>query len=116
IDPYDNWPPRAGEGLFVSGWQYQNRVAALERWSVPANAYRQLSRRFGRPPLVEDTYGAQPARRLVKGAAASRGSAGARLVARDRSALARALRPAVGDVQLRPLRRSFPLGHVPDRR
>jgi predicted AlkP superfamily phosphohydrolase/phosphomutase len=66
IDPYDHWPPSAGEGVFVSGWQYRNRVAALERWSVPAGAHRRLSRRFGAPPLLEDAYGAQPARRLLE--------------------------------------------------
>jgi predicted AlkP superfamily phosphohydrolase/phosphomutase len=65
IDPYDNWPPAAGEGLFVSGWQYRNRVAALERWSVPKDAHRELSRRFGSPALLEDAYGAQPAKRLL---------------------------------------------------
>lgn len=65
IDPYDNWPPSSGDGLFLSGWQYRNRVAALERWSVPEGAHRKLSRRFGAPPLLEDTYGAQPARRLL---------------------------------------------------
>jgi predicted AlkP superfamily phosphohydrolase/phosphomutase len=66
VDPYDHWPPRTGEGVFISGWQYRNRVMALERWSVPRDAYRTLSRRFGSPPLVEDSYGAQPARRLLE--------------------------------------------------
>src|SRR5256714_3176608 len=66
VDPYDNWPPRSGEGVFVSGWQYRNRVAALERWSVPPGAHASLSRRFGAPPLVGDAYGAQPTRRLVQ--------------------------------------------------
>jgi nucleotide-binding universal stress UspA family protein len=66
VDPYDNWPPRSGDGVFVSGWQYRNRVAALERWSVPPKAHASLSRRFGAPPLVEDAYGEQPARRLVE--------------------------------------------------
>jgi predicted AlkP superfamily phosphohydrolase/phosphomutase len=66
VDPYDHWPPSSGEGLFVSGWQYRNRVAALERWSVPADAHRKLSRRFGAPPLLEDAYGAQPAARLLE--------------------------------------------------
>ena len=65
IDPYDNWPPSSGEGLFVSGWQYRNRVAALERWSVPSDAHRKLSRRFGAPALLEDAYGAQPKSRLL---------------------------------------------------
>jgi predicted AlkP superfamily phosphohydrolase/phosphomutase len=65
VDPYDNWPPRNGNGVFVSGWQYRNRVMALERWSVPRNVYRKFSGRFGAPPLVEDSYGAQPARRLL---------------------------------------------------
>src|SRR4051812_25461404 len=49
VDPYDNWPPSRGEGLFVCGWQYRNRVNALERWSVPEDAHRRLSRRFGKP-------------------------------------------------------------------
>jgi predicted AlkP superfamily phosphohydrolase/phosphomutase len=66
VDPYDHWPPSSGEGVFVSGWQYRNRVAALERWSVPADAHRKLSRRFGPPALLEDAYGAQPARRLLE--------------------------------------------------
>jgi predicted AlkP superfamily phosphohydrolase/phosphomutase len=90
VDPYDNWPPRAGEGVFVSGWQYRNRVAALERWSIPAEAHRTLSRRFGRPPLVEDAYGAQPLGRLRRArrhlvAAPARVSAAVRhLLARER--------------------------------
>jgi predicted AlkP superfamily phosphohydrolase/phosphomutase len=66
VDPYDNWPPRSGDGVFVSGWQYRNRVAALERWSVPPRVHASLSRRFGAPPLVEDAYGEQPTRRLVQ--------------------------------------------------
>jgi len=66
VDPYDNWPPRSGDGVFVSGWQYRNRVAALERWSVPPKAHSSLSRRFGGAPLVEDAYGAQPTRRLLR--------------------------------------------------
>src|SRR4029079_8658132 len=66
VDPYDNWSPRKGEGVFVSGWQYRNRIGALEPWSIPRNAYRKFSRRFGAPPLVEDSYGAQPARRLLE--------------------------------------------------
>src|SRR5205085_7474982 len=66
VDPYDNWPPRSGDGVFVSGWQYRNRVAALERWSVPPKAHASLSGRFGAPPLVEDAYGEQPTRRLVQ--------------------------------------------------
>jgi hypothetical protein len=66
VDPYDNWPPRAGDGVFISGWQYRNRLMALERWSRPRRAHRAFARQFGAPPLVEDSYGAQPARRLVE--------------------------------------------------
>ena len=90
VDPYDNWPPRSGDGVFVSGWQYRNRVAALERWSVPPKAHASLSRRFGSPPLVEDAYGDQPTRRLVEArrrllAAPARVSAAVRhLLARER--------------------------------
>jgi predicted AlkP superfamily phosphohydrolase/phosphomutase len=66
VDPYDNWPPQRGNGVFLSGWQYRNRVMALEPWSVPRHAYRNFSNRFGSPPLVEDTYGAQPKQRLLE--------------------------------------------------
>lgn len=65
VDPYDHWRPRRLNGVCVNGWQYRNRVAALERFSVPADAGRELTRRFGPAPLVEDTYGAQPGRRLL---------------------------------------------------
>ena len=66
VDPYDNWPPQKGNGVFISGWQYRNRLMALEQWSVPRNAYRKFSGQFGAPPLVEDSYGAQPVRRLLE--------------------------------------------------
>src|SRR5437016_9447364 len=65
IDPYDMWRPAAMTGACINGWQYPNRIAALERWSVPASLHRSLSRTLGRAPLVEDSYGAQPARRLL---------------------------------------------------
>lgn len=65
VDPYDHWRPRRLNGVCVNGWQYRNRVAALERFSIPADAGRELTRRFGPAPLVEDTYGAQPGRRLL---------------------------------------------------
>jgi predicted AlkP superfamily phosphohydrolase/phosphomutase len=65
VDPYDHWRPRRLNGVCVNGWQYRNRVAALERFSVPKAAGRELERRFGPAPLVEDAYGAQPGRRLL---------------------------------------------------
>jgi predicted AlkP superfamily phosphohydrolase/phosphomutase len=65
VDPYDSWRPSRAAGLVVSGWQYRNRIAALERWSVPHGAHRELSRRFGAPPFVEDAYGRQSGRDLL---------------------------------------------------
>jgi predicted AlkP superfamily phosphohydrolase/phosphomutase len=63
VDPYVSWPPRAMNGACISGWQFSNRII-LQRWASPPGELRRLSRRFGRPPLVEEALGAPTPRRL----------------------------------------------------
>ena len=56
VDPYQGWAPDEGDGLWVSGWQFQNRMV-LPRWSVPRDALSQSARTLGRPPAAETTFG-----------------------------------------------------------
>jgi predicted AlkP superfamily phosphohydrolase/phosphomutase len=56
IDPYQGWPGTDGEGLWVSGWQFQNRMV-LPRWSVPHDAFGALMRDLGPPPAAETVFG-----------------------------------------------------------
>jgi predicted AlkP superfamily phosphohydrolase/phosphomutase len=65
IDPYEAQPPRTMAGDCVSGLQFTNRVA-LQRWSVPDEAQRRLSRVLGRPPAVEEVFGSVSARELLR--------------------------------------------------
>lgn len=58
LDAYEMAPPRAIDGVFVTGWQFRN-VISLERSSVPEQALRALSRSFGRPPLLQEVFGRQ---------------------------------------------------------
>jgi predicted AlkP superfamily phosphohydrolase/phosphomutase len=62
----DAWECRpAEEETVISGWQFSNRFM-LRSWSVPGGVDRQLTRRFGRPPLVEEVYGRPSARGLTR--------------------------------------------------
>ncbi len=56
IDPYEVRPPQHIEGLFLSGWQFKNRIV-LRSCSLPANILRSLEREYGRPPVGEEVYG-----------------------------------------------------------
>ncbi len=47
VDPYEMRAPRTIEGLFVTGWQFKNRVVLRTR-SVPSSLQRELEREFGR--------------------------------------------------------------------
>jgi len=64
IDPYEMRPPKAMNGIFLSGWQFKNRVVLTSR-SVPSHMHRKLIREFGRPPLGEEVYGRPSAPELV---------------------------------------------------
>lgn len=57
IDPYDsNRHPVSLEGKAVSGWQFKHTVC-IPRWSVPRGLERELQRKFGRAPLLNEVYG-----------------------------------------------------------
>jgi predicted AlkP superfamily phosphohydrolase/phosphomutase len=56
IDPYEVRPPRNIRGLFLSGWQFKNRIV-LRSCSLPTRVLQSLEREFGRPPVGEEVYG-----------------------------------------------------------
>ncbi|MEO8162456.1 MAG: alkaline phosphatase family protein [Ilumatobacteraceae bacterium] len=56
IDPYEMRVPEAMQGLFLTGWQFKNRVVLRTR-SVPHSMQRELERELGRPPVGEEVYG-----------------------------------------------------------
>ena len=65
IDPYEMRPPQKMRGVFVSGWQFKNRVVLRTR-SIPSRMYRWLERELGRPPEGEEVYGRPSARGLQR--------------------------------------------------
>ncbi len=56
IDPYEVRPPQEIQGLFLSGWQFKNRIV-LRSCSLPTRVLKSLEREFGRPPVGEEVYG-----------------------------------------------------------
>jgi predicted AlkP superfamily phosphohydrolase/phosphomutase len=56
IDPYEVRPPQEIQGLFLSGWQFKNRIV-LRSTSLPTSVLRSLEREYGRPPVGEEVYG-----------------------------------------------------------
>jgi hypothetical protein len=64
IDPYESQQPAVRNGTVLSGWQFEN-VISLERWSAPAAATGELTRLFGRAPLLQEVFGRPTARYLL---------------------------------------------------
>ena len=58
VDPYEARPPSRLDGVFLSGWQFRNRVVLPAR-SRPPGAECALRRRFGRSPSIEEVFGPQ---------------------------------------------------------
>jgi predicted AlkP superfamily phosphohydrolase/phosphomutase len=56
IDPYQCWAPRSINGVYLSGWQFQDRMV-MQRHFVPRRRGRRLSRRHGGSPELSDVYG-----------------------------------------------------------
>ncbi|HJT20596.1 MAG TPA: alkaline phosphatase family protein [Nitrospira sp.] len=65
VDPYEMRAPRAIQGVFVTGWQFKNRVVLRTR-SVPSSLQRELEREFGRPPVGEEVYGCPEASSFLR--------------------------------------------------
>ncbi|MDQ3678436.1 MAG: alkaline phosphatase family protein [Actinomycetota bacterium] len=64
IDPYESRPPREWRGTYVCGWGFTDRVV-LPRWSLPRDASRELSRRYGRGPHATEIFGRPTTRELL---------------------------------------------------
>ncbi len=56
VDPYISWPPDEMAGVFLSGWQFEDRMT-LRAGSVPREVRPALVHRHGRPPRLDDVYG-----------------------------------------------------------
>lgn len=56
VDPYEMRVPKTMQGLFLTGWQFKNRVVLRTR-SVPPSLQRALENELGRPPVGEEVYG-----------------------------------------------------------
>ena len=56
IDPYISWAPISMSGVFLSGFQFEDRMA-LRSAFVPRASATTLSRSHGKPPELHDVYG-----------------------------------------------------------
>lgn len=56
VDPVLAWAPDHMEGVYLSGWQFEDRMVS-RGLSLPRGVRGSLSRRFGRPPRLDDVYG-----------------------------------------------------------
>jgi predicted AlkP superfamily phosphohydrolase/phosphomutase len=56
IDPTLAWAPDSMNGVFLGGWQFSDRMSA-RGVSQPVGVRKELSRRYGRPPALDDVYG-----------------------------------------------------------
>jgi predicted AlkP superfamily phosphohydrolase/phosphomutase len=65
IDPYEMRSPQVMRGVFLSGWQFRNRVVLRTR-SIPGAMQRRLEREFGHPPQGEEVYGRPAGPQLVR--------------------------------------------------
>lgn len=65
IDPVLAWSPEKMEGVYMSGWQFEDRMTA-RGWSVPSSLRNELGRRFGKPPHLDDVYGTRSIESLME--------------------------------------------------
>jgi predicted AlkP superfamily phosphohydrolase/phosphomutase len=65
VDPVLGWAPRSMAGLYLSGWNFEDRMLIQGR-SVPRFARRRLGRRHGAPPHLDDVYGRRAVTELVR--------------------------------------------------
>lgn len=56
VDPILAWAPLRMEGIYLSGWQFEDRMVS-RGISLPGDVRRVLSRQQGRPPRLDDVYG-----------------------------------------------------------
>lgn len=63
VDPILAWAPQRMEGVYLSGWQFEDRMVS-RGFSLPRRIRHELSRQRGRPPRLDDVYGARRASSL----------------------------------------------------
>jgi predicted AlkP superfamily phosphohydrolase/phosphomutase len=63
LDAYESPVPESIDGLYLSGWQFRNRIV-LRRAGAPAGARRHWEGRFGRASRGEEVFGRPDERRL----------------------------------------------------
>ena len=56
VDPILAWAPGSIHGVYLGGWQFEDRMVA-RGGSVPRSVRRGLVRRHGRAPRLDDVYG-----------------------------------------------------------
>jgi len=65
IDPYEMRPPTEMQGIFLTGWQFKNRVVLRTR-SMPSGTHHALARDLGSSPVGEEVYGRPAAPELLR--------------------------------------------------
>lgn len=65
VDPTLAWAPRSMRGVYLSGWQFEDRMIS-RGLSVPRAARGALSRTRGRPPRLDDVYGTKRTASLLR--------------------------------------------------
>ncbi|MBT8403461.1 MAG: alkaline phosphatase family protein [Gemmatimonadetes bacterium] len=65
VDPILAWWPSTMEGVFLSGWQFEDRMVS-RGLSLPGGMRRDLGRRHGRPPRLDDVYGTRQVSDLLR--------------------------------------------------
>lgn len=64
IDPYQLWVTEAVPGICLSGWQVRHNF--IPQWATPRRAHRELVRRFGRAPRLDDVAGERTLKGLLR--------------------------------------------------
>ena len=64
VDPTLAWAPGSINGVFLGGWQFEDRMSA-RRVSLPRALSRDLARTHGKPPALDDVYGTREAASLL---------------------------------------------------
>ena len=65
VDPILAWAPDRIAGVYLSGWQFEDRMVARGR-ALPRAVGAGLARRLGRGPRLDDVYGARSAGSLLE--------------------------------------------------
>jgi predicted AlkP superfamily phosphohydrolase/phosphomutase len=65
VDPILGWTPRTMAGVYVNGWNFEDRMLTQAR-SAPKGVRRAFARRHGRPPALDDVYGRRQAKSLLE--------------------------------------------------